>query len=251
MKCWRIDLQRKLIYYLNRELNTKTIAKLENHLLDCNPCRSKLAQLRTSQAFIQQLKPVSSKLDPWNAIEAAITKEPTQQHFIKQQPISFNNFFLRSNLRAAMWFIGAVLLTSLLLTNLFWPANHISSNNKEENSNNANNVNNINDEIEFSADNFRLVSINEMPNNTEPHVVTEGYVSEIRIDSDGDTTFKIVETLGTNQPFIVCEIIDPIKLSPPQVGSKVKVYGVSRYDEKVNHKWYEVHPVLNIELVKN
>ncbi len=235
MKCWRIDLQRNLIYYLHKQLNNKSITNLENHLLDCSFCRGKLAQLRTSQAFVQQLKPTTLSTDPWNRIEAAITRQPYQK-----QKASFN-IFLNSNLRAAMWFIGGVLLTSLLFANLFWPPNNASSNKVET----------LDEEIEFSEENFRLVSINEMPSNTEPHVVTQGYVSEIRIDSDGDTTFKIVETLGTTKPFIVCEIIDPIKLSPPQVGSKVKVYGVSRYDEKVNHQWYEVHPVLNIELVKN
>ncbi|KAF0250316.1 MAG: hypothetical protein FD167_278 [bacterium] len=235
MKCWRIDLQRNLIYYLHKELDNKSITNLENHLLDCSFCRGKLAQLRTSQAFVQQLKPTAIPTNPWNAIEAAITKQSS-----KQQKVSFN-IFLNPNLRAAMWFIGGVLLTSLLFANLFWPPNNTSNNKAEA----------PNEEIEFSSENFRLVSINEMSSNTEPHVVTQGYVSEIRIDADGDTTFKIVETLGIAKPFIVCEIIDPIKLSPPQVGSKVKVYGVSRYDEKVNHQWYEVHPVLNIELVKN
>ncbi|MEK6406526.1 MAG: hypothetical protein AABN34_06145 [Acidobacteriota bacterium] len=34
------------------------------------------------------------------------------------------------------------------------------------------------------------------------------------------------------------------------VGSRVRVYGVSRYDSQDNHNWYEVHPVLNIELVR-
>jgi hypothetical protein len=241
MKCWRIDLQRKLIYYLHKELDSKSITKLENHLLDCNHCRSRLAHLRTSQAFAQQLKPAKRLSDSWNAIEAAIIKQPTQQPSSK---ITFTNFSLTPNLRAAIWFVGGVLLTSLLLTSFFWTVNN-SSKEKENTSISTS------EETEFSTENFRLVSINEMPNNTEPHVVTEGYVSETRIDPDGDTTFKLVEKLGTNQPFIICEIIDPIKISPPQVGSKVKVYGVSRYDEKINHKWYEVHPVLNIETVKH
>jgi Putative zinc-finger len=241
MKCWRIDLQRNLIYYLHKELDTKTIAKLENHLLDCSPCRAKLAQLHTSQAFLQHLEPVklSASANSWNAIEAAITKQPTRQS-TKFKP---SNFTSKLNLKAALWFVGGMLLSSLLF-NSFWLINKPPLNEQK------------NDKPEVisedsSEGSFRLVSINEMPNNTEPHVVTEGYVSEIRIDPDGDTTFKIVEKLGSPQPFIVCEIIDSIKLPSPKIGTKVKVYGVSRYDEKANHKWYEVHPVLNIELVKN
>ncbi|MBI4854437.1 MAG: hypothetical protein HY819_21775 [Acidobacteria bacterium] len=240
MKCWRIDLQRKLIYYLNKELAAKNIVALENHLLDCGYCRSKLAQLRTGQAFVEQLKPISLKKDPWDLIEASISKET-----LKRQPakINFSKFFLKPNLRAAMWFIGGVLLSSLLLSDIFWTPNNSRDSDKY--------VETSDREIGFSTENFRLVSINEMSNNTEPHIVTEGYISEIRIDRDGDTTFKLVEKIGISEPFIVCEIIDPIKLPLPEVGSKVKVYGVSRYDEKVNHQWYEVHPVLNIEIVKN
>jgi hypothetical protein len=82
--------------------------------------------------------------------------------------------------------------------------------------------------------------------------MAEGYVSEVRInDEDGDLSFKLVEDLKSPGPFIVCEIIDPIKLTPPKVGSRVRVYGVSRYDGQDNHNWYEVHPVLNIEEVRH
>ena len=69
-------------------------------------------------------------------------------------------------------------------------------------------------------------------------------------DEDGDLSFKLVDELGRPGPFIICEIIDPIKLAPPSVGSRVRVYGVSRYDGQMDHNWYEVHPVLNIEVVR-
>jgi len=89
-----------------------------------------------------------------------------------------------------------------------------------------------------------------MEHTTKPHVVTEGYVSEVRInDEDGDLMFKLVDDLQRMDQFVVCEIIDPIRLEPPKVGSRVRVYGVSRYDNQENHNWYEVHPVLNIEEV--
>jgi hypothetical protein len=63
--------------------------------------------------------------------------------------------------------------------------------------------------------------------------------------------FKLVEDVSQPQPFIICEIISPINLAPPTVGSRVKVYGVSRYDADEGRQWHEVHPVLNIETVKN
>ena len=64
----------------------------------------------------------------------------------------------------------------------------------------------------------------------------------------GDLTFKLVDNLNAQDRFIVCEIIEPIRLQPPAVGSRVRVYGVSRYDGEHDHNWYEVHPVLNIEV---
>src|SRR5262249_32068007 len=83
-----------------------------------------------------------------------------------------------------------------------------------------------------------------------PHLMNEGYVSEVMVnDEDGDLSFKLVNDLKRPGPFVVCEIIDPIKLAPPAVGSRVRVYGVSRYDGQADHNWYEVHPVLSIEVV--
>lgn len=238
MRCWRIDLQRKLTFYLHKELNLIDSAKLEKHLLDCNFCRTKLAQIQSGQALAEQLSKVAPKKDPWQAIEAAIINQSNQK--LVKQPSNY--FFLKPNFRAALWFISGVILTSFLATTLFFVTKTPANNQKDEKP--------IPVE-DFSAESFSIVSINEMPSNTEPHIVIEGYVSEIRMEEDGDKSFKLVENLGSNQPFIVCEIIDPIKLNPPSIGTKVKVYGVSRYDGKSDHNWYEVHPVLNIELVKN
>ena len=99
---------------------------------------------------------------------------------------------------------------------------------------------------------FHAVSISNIGQSTEPHVVAEGYVSDVRIDDeDGDLVFKLVDDVKTSRPFIICEIISPFKIAPPPVGSRVRVYGVSRYDGKADHQWYEVHPVLDIEMVRH
>lgn len=101
----------------------------------------------------------------------------------------------------------------------------------------------------FDEKEYHEVSISNISSNTKPHVVAEGYVTEVRIDKDGDLTFRLVEDLQQREPFIVCEIIEPIRLEAPSVGSRVRVYGVSRYDDQEDHRWHEVHPVLNIETV--
>jgi hypothetical protein len=44
---------------------------------------------------------------------------------------------------------------------------------------------------------------------------------------------------------IVAEIIPQIPLSVPEVGRKVRVLGIYRYDaEKPGHHWAEIHPVI-------
>lgn len=103
---------------------------------------------------------------------------------------------------------------------------------------------------EADLERFQAVSILDLPRNTMPHIVTEGYVSELRLDPDGDMTFRLVEDINDPNPFIVCEIIKPIRIPAPAIGSRVRVYGVSRYDGQPDRQWYEVHPVLNIEVVK-
>jgi hypothetical protein len=91
-----------------------------------------------------------------------------------------------------------------------------------------------------------------MSANTEPHVVAEGIVSEVRVDPrDGDVKFRIVENLYTPEPFVVCEVIGPYRIDAPRIGSRVRVFGVSRFDGKEAHQWHEIHPVLKVELLDN
>ncbi len=176
MKCWRIDLRRSFSLYVTGELEASAVKRVEDHLLDCGSCRTRLARLRNGHRFAQEMPRFTPQLDPWTAIEAAIDA---------RQP------------------------------------------------------------------NSKSVNIADIEQNRKPHVMTEGYVSEVHVnDEDGDLSFKLVDELGQPGPFIICEIIDPIKLAPPSVGSRVRVYGVSRYDGQADHNWYEVHPVLNIEVVR-
>jgi hypothetical protein len=58
--------------------------------------------------------------------------------------------------------------------------------------------------------------------------------------------FKLVESRGASQPFVVCEIVSPIRIEAPRVGSHVRVYGVARYDAQSDRNWYEVNPIFEI-----
>ncbi len=104
--------------------------------------------------------------------------------------------------------------------------------------------------MDFS--NFRPLSIPEIRLNTQPHISTEGYVRDLHVDKEeGTVHFKLVEIPQGSGPFVVCEIISPIGISLPREGSRVRVYGVARYDAQPGREWHEVNPVLNIAVLKH
>jgi len=236
MICWRIDIKRNFSRYLHGELDRKAAKTIENHVLDCLSCRADLARIRDGHRFARQMPHVRPERDVWAAIEAAIQSDnsPAESRDRAALHVAWRKFSSAQRLAAAVLAIVVLLAAGLLIISdrreadddqTVWPAIAESFDHKE----------------------FHEVSISNISANTKPHVVAEGYVSEVRIDKDGDLTFRLVEDLQRREPFIVCEIIEPIRLEAPSVGSRVRVYGVSRYDDQENHRWHEVHPVLNIE----
>ena len=235
MRCWRIDLQRSFSLYLNGELEPNMVKRIEDHLLDCGPCRMRLAHLRNGHRLALELPRFTPQSDPWAAIEAAIAA-PQPVASRPRVAARWREFGLKPGLALAMIGIVALVVALLLAFNR-------SRSSEEESA--ASMVAEALDVREFHT-----VNIADIEQNQKPHVMAEGYVSEVSVnDEDGDLSFKLVDDLGRPGPFIICEIIDPIRLAPPSVGSRVRVYGVSRYDGQADHNWYEVHPVLNIELV--
>lgn len=236
MKCWRINLHRNFSRYLDGELKPDEVKRLENHLLDCGWCRAQLSRLRDGQRLAQRMSRPALKNDPWNAIEKAISSEPQNTSTPATAPIQ-----LSEGWRGLIYRPGPIIvLTALLFLSVLLIAVSTRSPIDKKTRYGEN----------LDTADFQAVTISNIHNNTRPHVVTEGFVSEVRIDTDGDLTFRLVEDLKHPEPFVVCEIIPPIFLNPPAIGSRVRVYGVSRYDNQPGREWYEVHPVLNIETVK-
>jgi anti-sigma factor RsiW len=240
MKCWRTIKRRELARYVTDGLTAERMRRVENHLLDCGDCRDVVARLRGGQRFATHLPRVSAQRDVWDAIEAAIDREATPT--ASPTPTARRAASWRAVLLRPRFAVAAVAVV-IVLAVAFATLRHHSS------------FEVASSELKtFEAvdwDEFHPVSISDIERNTKPHVVAEGYVSEVRVnDEDGDLSFRLVDNLGEQERFIVCEIIDPIRLKPPAVGSRVRVYGVSRYDGEHDHNWYEVHPVLNIEVVR-
>jgi len=236
MRCWRKKLQRDFSLYLNGELAPPRVKRIEDHLLDCGSCRTRLARIRNGHRFAQSAPRFTPQRDPWTAIEAAIDKEQSRAQTMLE-PVARQRV-LRPSFAIVMSAV-VILLLGLIVTS----GKRASLEERREAANLA---------AALDLREFHAVSISDMERTTQPHVVAEGIVSQVLIDDeDGDLRFKLVESLQQPEPFIICEIIEPIKLAPPVVGSRVRVYGVHRYDSKENHNWYEVHPVLNIEVVRD
>jgi hypothetical protein len=233
MRCLRFDLQRKFSLYLNGELDTSAIKRVEDHLIDCGPCRTRLAHLRNGHRLALQMPRFVPRRDPWSAIEAALEARPTPA---ERPGTGWRALVFKPGFAVGVIGVAALIAALSIATNRRAPADEHATPL-------------IAEALDLSE--FQTVSIADIEQNQKPHVMTEGYVAEVRVDEqDGDLRFKLVDELGRPGPFIVCEIIDPIKLNAPPVGSRVRVYGVSRYDGQADHNWYEVHPVLNIEVVK-
>ncbi|HKV41063.1 MAG TPA: zf-HC2 domain-containing protein, partial [Blastocatellia bacterium] len=229
LSCLYFD--RRLIHYLDGRLNRDGVQTIENHLLGCGRCRERLLSLKTGRKLAQLLPRRVPPTNAWTGIDAAIQYQAGARSKLNHGRIALAVRKLVSHplvSPAGMLLLGAGSMAVLLLL-VIQPGRRP---NRQAPVSFA----------RFNARDFHQVAINDIQRSDDPHVVAEGYVSDISTDSDdGDLTFRLVEDLRRPGPFVICEIMDSTRLSPPAVGSRVRVYGVSRYDGKSNHKWYEVH----------
>jgi hypothetical protein len=240
MKCWRTIRRRDLTRYVTDDLTPERVRRMEDHLLDCGDCRDMVARLRGGGRLASQLPRITPQRDVWEAIEAAIDQEDART--ARDARTSKDAARWRGLLLNPRFALTAIVL-AILLSAVFVTLHRRVAPEQEPAG--------LKMLEAVDWDEFHPVRISDIESNTKPHVVAEGYVSEVRVnDEDGDLSFRLVDNLGEQERFIVCEIIDPIRLKPPAVGSRVRVYGVSRYDGEHDHNWYEVHPVLNIEVVR-
>jgi hypothetical protein len=183
----------------------------------------------------QQIPRFTPERDSWASIEAGLNDQPAPE-LKPRTVVTWRGLVIKPGFALAVIGIAA-LIAAVLIASGKRTAEHERAGAL------------IADALDLSE--FKTVRIADIERNRQPHVVAEGFVSEVRVNGeDGDLSFTLVDDLDRAGPFIVCEIIDPIKLTPPSVGSRVRVYGVSRYDGQLDHNWYEVHPVLNIEVVR-
>jgi hypothetical protein len=97
---------------------------------------------------------------------------------------------------------------------------------------------------------FTPLAIREFAGNSRDRIVTEGFVHNVYYDEQERTLhIKLVEGLHDPEPFVICEIRDVRGLTVPPQGSRVRVYGMARFDAQPGRGWHEVNPVMDIAVL--
>jgi len=240
MSCWRFDLRKRMLLYLEGRLPEPKTARLERHLLDCESCRALVVSLRAGHQMARRL--ASLELESAEApdfepeiagLEAAASEGGTPG-------LVWQGWLDRLATPRIITVLSAVVLLQLGLLVVSNRGVLLGERSRTSIAAGA---------IDLAG--FRHMTISELKSNTQPHVATDGYVEHVHTDEEeGTVAFRLVESSQNKSSFVVCEIMSPIQMAPPAEGSRVRVYGVERYDAQQDRNWYEVNPVLSIVPLK-
>jgi hypothetical protein len=98
---------------------------------------------------------------------------------------------------------------------------------------------------------FTAVRIAEFPSQSRSRIFTEGFVRDVYFDEQEKTLhIKLVERPQKSEPFVICEIPSPDGMAIPREGSRIRVYGMARFDAQPGRGWHEVNPVLTMAVLK-
>ncbi len=94
------------------------------------------------------------------------------------------------------------------------------------------------------------MGIHEIATTDDPHVIVSGVAGEMEGNfREGSRRFRLTDPKDP-KAFVVCEILDGDPLRAPKPGARVRIWGVSRYDSNPDHEWFEIHPVLKVEVLR-
>jgi hypothetical protein len=247
MTCRHWGVRWKFLSYLEGTLETDQVHAVEARLTGCAACREAFARLKDGHELAGRL----ARIEKENAaagrgFEAAPLFKPAMIE-AGQGSLSrrrWDGRRMRWSLIMAhprtIWVLAAVVIAQAALVTV-WKRDVIF----------GKAVSPVASISGIDIDRFRNLNIAEMPLNSHPHVVTEGYVRNVWMDAEEKTLhFKLSESPAGDSAFVVCEILSPDRISAPRAGSRVKVYGVARYDGQAGRQWQEVNPVLDIAVLK-
>jgi hypothetical protein len=234
-----MGIRRMFPRYLNGALTQVARTRVERHIFSCASCRARLNSLRVLHRSLLRLTQPASTADPDLAFRKAFAVAAVAPPLPKcalPAPAGEQRMLSRSSYLAA----AAALLLVAQLGLLFGYRYHIRAAKAS--------VAPLSSALD--SGHFRPVSIRDFEQNKAPNVVTEGYAHDVHVDPDeGTLAFRLVDSSGASR-FVVCEITSAVQMNPPPEGSRVRVYGVSRYDAQDGHSWYEINPVLKIAVLR-
>ena len=239
MRCRRIGLRRKLVPYIEGQLVPLASRRLEKHLRRCPECRAEFARLRDGHRLAQRL----SFLHPGDtpAAPAFAAFEIAEMNTQRRGGWFWQRWFDVLTMPRVVPVLAAIVVLQLALLLISNRTALIQGRGGAAMKPAA---------LDISR--FQTVSISDLPTNTLPHVATEGYVRDVRIDPEEKTLHFILSQRPEGPgPFVVCEIMNPGGIAVPREGSRVRVYGVARYDGQAGRNWHELNPVLDIAVLKH
>jgi hypothetical protein len=241
MNCRRRLGRRKFLPFLEGVLPEGEARRLEAHLAGCASCRSALARVKAGHDAAERLASRGSETaPPSSSVEAILAGAASGSGANRRRAGRRLRWSLAfSTPRAVQILVAVVIVQAALLA--YFGRDAIFNRRSESPSVRAG--------LDVSL--FKTLDIADLPINTHPHVATEGYVRDVWMDAEEKTLhFKLAAIPEGPSPYVVCEILSQDRIAAPRAGSRVRVYGVARYDAQVGRQWHEVNPVLDIAVLK-
>lgn len=239
MRCWHWGLQRRLLPYIEGDLGPQAAKRLERHLLDCGACRDLMVRLRRGRQMALLLRSQAPHADDQPPFESVAAMAGHVNVARGECTLRWQGWIERlatPGVVGALTLVLVAQLALLVITNRSLLFGQKSASNFKTS------------RLDLSS--FHLLNLQDLKSNTEPRIATQGYVTGVHTDPDERTVaFRLVQSQGSRSPFVVCEIMSPIRIAAPRDGSYVRVYGVSRYDAQAGRNWYEVNPVVRIAVL--
>jgi hypothetical protein len=227
--------------YLERGLTPRRADRLEKHLASCPGCRELLAGLCAGHLSARKFGRLARDVDQsppefekiWPGIASRLNKDEGP---VRTRRNIFGHLAAPLPVRVLIALIAAEGVLILV-------ANRIIPERADSGAVRSWSVRQISD--------FTPLRIAEFSAAVKSPVVTEGIVRDVYFDKQEKTLhIKLVDVLRKSEPFVICEIRRPGGIDVPSEGSRVRVYGVPRYDSQPGRGWNEVNPVIAIDVVK-
>jgi hypothetical protein len=210
-------LRRRLVPYLEGELEPRASKRLARHLAACGRCSGLLARLRTGH-------------EAGRAFGRLATAAPDRLPSFEE--IGASGRGLRWPAPAAA--VTAVLAVTAGLVAIVAVAERNGAVRPGRETGGA----------------FTELAISQFGPSSRSQVVTEGFVQSVYYDEqERSLHIRLAETPGGQGPFVICEVRDRRGMTIPPAGSRIRVYGRARYDAQPGRGWHEVNPVMQIAVL--